>query len=62
MATARGSDWGRFVAERGLYCLPTGRRFELAERNGRRHRVMTRSLGWCPKSLHHFPWDGPRAS
>lgn len=32
MATARGSGWGdRFVAERGLYCLPTGRRCELAE-------------------------------
>ena len=25
-----GSGLGRFVAERGLYCLPTGRRFELA--------------------------------
>jgi len=30
MTTDRGSGWGRFVAERGLYCLPTGRRFELA--------------------------------
>jgi hypothetical protein len=29
MATDRRDGRGRFVAERGLYCLPTGRRFEL---------------------------------
>jgi hypothetical protein len=30
-ATDRGGGCGRFVADRGLSCLPTGRRFELTE-------------------------------
>jgi hypothetical protein len=30
-AIVRSDGWGRFVAERGLYCLPTGQKFELTE-------------------------------
>jgi hypothetical protein len=30
-ATDRDDGWGSLLAERGLYCLPTGQRFELAE-------------------------------
>jgi hypothetical protein len=30
MATDRSDGWDRLVAECDLYCLPTGRRFELA--------------------------------
>ena len=42
MATDRGSGWGRFVAEHGLYCLPTGRRRELTEKHLGNIRLLVR--------------------
>lgn len=41
MSTARGSG-GRFAAERGLYCLPTGRRKELTEKHLGNIRLLVR--------------------
>jgi hypothetical protein len=56
MATEFGSGRGRFVAERGLYCLPTWWRFELAEESSWWEQldccVTVPALGSCG-----FCWD-----
>ena len=53
-------DVGRYLAERGLYCLPTGRRFELTENSIPRQHLPAGSSNLEQRTLRGF-W-GPEHS